>query len=86
MPNAVCPSLIALWLPVALHGSDRRAWLEEHVDTPEPTRPLERERIQGIVDNWPQQVDGSRAEAIGLPRPPELKVIVGQYVEDFLRS
>ena len=41
-------------------------------------------RIQGIVDNWPQQVDGSRAEAIGLPRPPELKVIVEQFVEDFL--
>ena len=41
-------------------------------------------RIQGIVDNWPQQVDGARAEAIGLPRPPELKVIVEQFVEDFL--
>jgi nucleoside-diphosphate-sugar epimerase len=40
-------------------------------------------RIQGIVDNWPQQVDGARAEAIGLPRPPELKVIVSQYLEDF---
>lgn len=40
-------------------------------------------RIQGIVDNWPQQVDGARAEAIGLPRPPELKVIVEQYVTDF---
>lgn len=41
-------------------------------------------RIQGIVDNWPQQVDGSRAEAIGLPRPQELKEIVGQYADDFL--
>lgn len=40
-------------------------------------------RIQGIVDNWPQQVDGTRAEAIGLPRPPELKMIVEQYLEDF---
>ncbi len=40
-------------------------------------------RIQGIVDNWPQQVDGARAEAIGLPRPPELKVIVEQYLADF---
>lgn len=42
-------------------------------------------RIQGIVDQWPQQVDGSRAVEIGIPRPPELKVIVEQYVEDFLR-
>jgi nucleoside-diphosphate-sugar epimerase len=41
-------------------------------------------RIQGIVDNWPQQVDGARAVEIGIPRPPELKVIVEQYVEDFL--
>ncbi len=41
-------------------------------------------RIQGIVDNWPQQVDGARAVDIGIPRPPELKVIVEQYVEDFL--
>jgi nucleoside-diphosphate-sugar epimerase len=42
------------------------------------------ERIQGIVDNWPQQVDGSRAIEIGLPPPPPLKTIVEQYVADFL--
>jgi nucleoside-diphosphate-sugar epimerase len=41
-------------------------------------------RIQSIVDNWPQQVDGSRAEALGLPQPPPLAAIVEQYVEDFL--
>lgn len=40
-------------------------------------------RIQGIVDNWPQQVDGSRAMAIGLPPPPPLEEIVGQYLDDF---
>jgi hypothetical protein len=40
-------------------------------------------RIQGIVDNWPQQVDAARAIALGLPQPPELKVIVSQYLEDF---
>ena len=42
------------------------------------------ERIQGIVDNWPQQVDGGRALAVGVPPPPPLKTIVEQYVEDFL--
>ena len=42
-------------------------------------------RIQGIVDNWPQAVDGSRATAIGLPQPPPLRVIVEQYLEDFGR-
>ncbi len=40
-------------------------------------------RIQAIVDNWPQTVDGSRASAIGMPQPPSLKVIVEQYLEDF---
>lgn len=42
------------------------------------------ERIQGIVDNWPQQVDGSRAIEIGVPPPPPLKTIVEQYVADFI--
>lgn len=41
-------------------------------------------RIQGIVDNWPQQVDGSRAVALGLPQPPALREIVEQFVDDFL--
>lgn len=41
-------------------------------------------RIQGIVDNWPVAVDGARAVALGLPSPPPLKEIVGQYLEDFL--
>ena len=40
-------------------------------------------RIQGIVDNWPQQVEGSRAEALGIPRPPPLDEIVRQYLDDF---
>jgi nucleoside-diphosphate-sugar epimerase len=40
-------------------------------------------RIQGLVSNWPVSVDGARAVALGLPRPPELKVIVEQYLEDF---
>jgi nucleoside-diphosphate-sugar epimerase len=40
-------------------------------------------RIQGIVSNWAREVDGARAVALGLPRPPELKTIVAQYLEDF---
>ena len=42
-------------------------------------------RIQGIVNNWPRSVDGSRAAAIGMPQPPPLKTIVEQYVDDFLQ-
>jgi nucleoside-diphosphate-sugar epimerase len=41
-------------------------------------------RIQGIVDNWPQAVDGARASALGLPQPPALKEIVEQYVADYV--
>jgi nucleoside-diphosphate-sugar epimerase len=41
-------------------------------------------RIQGIVDNWPQAVDGARAVALGLPVPPSLKGIVEAYVGDYL--
>jgi D-erythronate 2-dehydrogenase len=40
-------------------------------------------RIQGIVSNWPVSVDGARAVALGVPRPPELKTIIEQYLEDF---
>jgi D-erythronate 2-dehydrogenase len=43
-------------------------------------------RIQRIVDGWPQAVDGARAIAIGLPHPPDLEVIIGQFLEDFGRS
>jgi hypothetical protein len=40
-------------------------------------------RIQGIVDHWPVSVDGSRAQALGLPAPPPLLRIVEEYLEDF---
>jgi nucleoside-diphosphate-sugar epimerase len=40
-------------------------------------------RIQGIVDNWPQAVDGARAMALGLPMPPPLQAIVEEYLEDY---
>lgn len=41
-------------------------------------------RIQEIVDNWPLAVDGARAVALGLPKPPPLREIVEQYVGDYL--
>jgi D-erythronate 2-dehydrogenase len=39
--------------------------------------------IQDIVDNWPIDVDGSRALKLGLPQPPALNEIVENYLEDF---
>ncbi len=41
-------------------------------------------RIQGIVNNWPTEIDGSRGVKLGLPQPPTLETIVRQYIEDFV--
>ena len=40
-------------------------------------------RIQAIVDTWPTAVDGARAVALGLPEPPAIKEIIGQYLDTF---
>jgi len=40
-------------------------------------------RIQGIVDQWPVAVDGSRALALGFPPVPPLQTIIRHYLEDF---
>lgn len=40
-------------------------------------------RIQAIVDGWATAIDGSRAIRLGLPQPPPLVEIVGQYLDDF---
>ena len=39
-------------------------------------------RIQNIVDGWPTSIDGSRGELLGMPKPPTLKAIVEQYLQD----
>ena len=43
-------------------------------------------RIQGIVEGWASEVDGGRAVALGLPRPPDLKTIIGEYCDDYLAA
>lgn len=40
-------------------------------------------RIQGIVDNWPTDVDGSRAVEFGIPPAAPVKTIIENYLEDF---
>jgi len=71
----------------SISPEDAQAVLEEIAN--EHGRPFGRiedafdPRIQSIVDNWPVAVDGSRAEALGLPRPPALKKIIEEYLEDF---
>lgn len=42
-------------------------------------------RIQGIVDQWPVAIDGSRALRLGLPGPPSLVEIIRSFVDDFLK-
>ena len=44
------------------------------------------ERIQGIVDNWPIDVEGARAVKLGLPEPPPIKEIVENYLDDFVNG
>ena len=39
-----------LWMPVALKGQQRRKWLEKNIKDPDPSRPLERDRIQNIIN------------------------------------
>lgn len=51
--------------------------------TPGPVVDAFDSRIQGIVDHWATSVDGARAIALGLPAPPDLKQIAGQYLQDF---
>lgn len=43
--------VIHLWLPTSLPGSERRAWLEANVADPDPGRPGEGKRVQGIADS-----------------------------------
>lgn len=41
-------------------------------------------RIQGIVDQWPVAIDGSRALSLGLPSPPSLVDIIRNFIDDFM--
>jgi nucleoside-diphosphate-sugar epimerase len=58
---------------VAQERNLRLGTIEEHPDS----------RIQGIVDNWPVAVDGSRALSLGFPPVPTLQTIICQYLDDF---
>lgn len=41
---------IYVWFPKSFPGNERKSWLETFVDTPDPYRPGEKERIQDIID------------------------------------
>ena len=64
---------------VAEHPPSKLAnrMLGEIIERPDP-------RIQGIVDQWPVAIDGSRGIALGLPEPPNLNAIIRDFVEDFI--
>jgi len=44
-------TIIIVWMPVTITGNNRRLWLEEHIDDPNPNRPDEKQRIQQIIDS-----------------------------------
>ena len=57
---------IRVSMPRWMSGHRRRAWLEAHVDDPDPARPDEQERVQSIVDRElgvPHRVPLADAEA-----------------------
>ena len=41
---------LTLHFPRSFGGTDRKAWLEEHVSNPDPNRPGESDRIQRLID------------------------------------
>ena len=46
LPNGT----LVVWMPVAISGNERRAWLDGHVNDPDPKRDGEQQRVQQIVD------------------------------------
>jgi hypothetical protein len=74
---------ICLWLPMALKGHERRVWLEKHIDNPNPEDPLERTRIQAIIDKnlpKPQFVPIRENALIEMERDPFISNISGEIV------
>ncbi len=41
---------IVVRMPVSIARRERRRWLEDNIDNPDPRRPGERERVQAIID------------------------------------
>jgi len=57
--------------------ADQTGWtLGEIQEAPDP-------RIRSIVSQWPTDIDGSRAVALGLPEAPGLDEIIRNYMDDF---
>lgn len=42
---------ITVWMPVFKSGGERKSWLDENIDAPDPSRAGERYRIQQIIDS-----------------------------------
>jgi len=71
--------VLYLWMPQALLGSRRRAWLEENAGPVDHMRPGERERVQAIIDgHWGKAshvpVDGWDSAPRGQMTPEEVLI------------
>jgi hypothetical protein len=40
--------------------------------------------IAAIVKSWPQKMDDTRAQALGLPKDESLDAIIEEFIEDWL--
>jgi len=62
---------IVVWMPVSKRGSERRTWLECNIETPDPSRPGEAQRVQTVIDERlgiPAEISlGDQAD--GIPTP-----------------
>ena len=60
-------SKITLYFPRTITGSERRKWLEENIENPDPNKPIEREKVQDIINqklgqNFLLSLDDSKIE------------------------
>jgi len=62
---------ITLYFPRTITGSERRKWLEDNIENPDPNKPIEREKIQDIINqklgqNYMLSLDDSMAYNIAI--------------------
>ena len=77
---------LTVWLPKYVSGRARGLWLETHVDSPDPLRPEERERVQGIIDrHFIKEFTRKIDERTHIPDQPDITVgFAGNRIADTL--
>lgn len=88
VPEDLFGSDRAVGLP-ARRITPRMAWetlqsyAQEHSLALGPIIATPDDRIQQIVRQWPQDIDGSRGIGLGLPEAPDARQVIDEYMHDF---